>query len=267
MTTLRLGVVNYLNALPVHYSIIKGLFHLPCELVYGTPVELNQKISKGDIDISLVSSFEYALHSSQYYVFPQLSISADGPVRSIYLFTKSPLESLEGRIYLTSHSHTSLHLVQYLLKEHNTTYIFGERPDVSEIDGEMLIGDEAIRCFYNPRFPHVYDLSELWKQRTGLPFVFAVWIVRREIFEKYSDTVREICQTLGDSRDTGKTAYQQMAQEYYQGVFPKVEDCVRYLTNLRYDLTPLFQEGFLRFQECCLEMGFLEKVSPLEFVP
>lgn len=263
---LKLGLVDYLNALPIYYAILKGEFQLPCDIVKATPVILNQKIARGELDISLVSSFEYAQRSQRYYLLPQLSISADGPVRSIYLFTQTPLKSLKGNIYLTPNSYTSIHLVRYLLRKQNVGYIYDRKKASGDLCGEMLIGDEAIHKYHKHRFPYAYDLSQLWKEETGLPFVFAVWVVRREVFEKNPELVRQICGTLIQSRRKADELYHQMAGDHYRELFPTIDDCLSYLKNLRYDFSSSFQEGFLFFQKCCYELGFQERVSPLEFI-
>ncbi|MGK5093604.1 menaquinone biosynthesis protein [Deltaproteobacteria bacterium TL4] len=266
-TPLKLGIVDYLNALPVYYDLLSGRAHLPCELVRGTPAALNLKIAAGELDVSNVSSFEYAQHFEHYYLLPHLSISADGPIRSIYLFCQTPLAQLEGTLYLTAHSQTSIHLLQYLLKDHPVTYLKGCRPEtMGTLQGELLIGDEAIKSFYKPRFPQVYDLSFLWKEQTQLPFVFAVWVVRREVFDQRPEEVRHLCRTLIHSRESATSQYHKIAENYALGVFPTIEEGVRYMKNLCYDLTPPLMEGFLHFQKCCQELGFLEKVAPLHFI-
>ncbi len=263
---LKIGVVDYLNSLPIYYLVLKGELPLSCEFVRGVPVELNQKMGLGQLDISLISSFEYAKHPNHYSIFPHLSISADGPVQSIYLFTQKPIESFSGRIHLTPHSYTSIHLLQYLLRKHDVQYLWERPASLNQMEGELLIGDEAIRTFYQPRFPHSYDLAAWWKRETDLPFVFAIWVVRREVYDREPESVHQICQTLIQSRQASRKLYPQMSEERYHGIFPTAAACTHYLENLEYDFSPRFQEGFLRFQQYCCELGFLQKVAPLRFI-
>ncbi len=117
---LKLGVIDVLNVLPVYYSILSGKINTPCEIIQGKVTELNNKLNCGDIDISVISSFEYATNPELYYILPQLSVGADGPVRSIYLFLEKPLEQIVAgdTIKLTEFSLTSVHLIQYLLKNY-----------------------------------------------------------------------------------------------------------------------------------------------------
>lgn len=261
----KLGVMSVLNVLPVYYGILNGSIAVPCETVPGKVTELNQKLHQGEIDLSVISSFEYARNAEFYYLLPDLSISADGPVRSIYLFLDKPIEQLDGDyIRLTAFSMTSVHLIQYLLKDHNVQYT----RDANEAAvGELLIADEAIRRYYEKKDAYVYDLSSLWRDNTGLPFVFALWAVRRDSFEKNPALVHEIYKSLIKSkRDTG-TLYHSMAADYHEGIFPTSEECEWYLKNLRYDLSEKYQEGFLRFQHEMMNIGKLPTIRPLVFLP
>lgn len=267
MSYLKLGIIDYLNVLPVYYGIMKNHFPVEWIPVQGTPVELNQLIAQGDIDISVVSAFEYAIHSDQYYLLPNLSISANGPVRSIFLFSQIPFSQISGPVGLTPTSASSLHLVKYLLRNHDVSYFFADRKGTKDKIAEMQIGDEAIRTYYSRVYNYTYDLSNLWKEETGLPFVFAVWVVRQEAYDREKDKVHTIYQTLLRSKSEASNHYEAMAQEFNKGIFPTNHECMSYLRNLRYDFSESYQKGFLLFQQYCVELGFLEKTTDLNFIP
>ena len=261
---LKLGVIDVLNVLPVYYGILKNKIKLPVEIVKGKVTELNNKLNSGDIDISVVSSFEYAKNHHLYYILPNLSVSADGPVGSIYLFLDKPINKLSNdQIKLTAFSFTSVHLIQFLLSDYNITYITNEK---DKCIGEVLIADEAIKRFYHNKDAFVYDLSELWKQKTGLPFVFALWCVRREVYQNYQDDVSIIHEALLTSKNSSKTYLPQMAEEYYQGIFPNRHSCEDYLRNLHYNFTPDYQKGFNLFQKEMVKIGKLSEIAPLKFI-
>ena len=263
--TLKLGVIDVLNVLPVYYSIISNQIKVPADIVKGKVTELNQKLENGTVDISVISSFEYARHANLYYVLPSLSVGADGPVHSIYLFLDKPLELMKGgRIRLTKYSLTSVHLIQYLLKDYSIEYITDPEQNV---DGELLIADEAIKRFYRKDYSYCYDLSTLWKELTGLPFVFALWCVRKDSFRKDPSAVIKIQTALIDSKNNAEKFWSQMADEYHRGVFPDKDNCLKYLKNIHYDLNPLFQKGYALFQRKMVEIGKLEKTAPLELLP
>ncbi|MBF0286170.1 MAG: menaquinone biosynthesis protein [SAR324 cluster bacterium] len=262
---IKLGIIDYLNVLPVYYGFLKKHFSIEWEAIKGTPTELNQQIAAGQLDIAVISSFEYAQNPDFYYLFPDLSVSANGAVHSIFLFSHIPLEELTGPVGLTRTSATSVHLLKYLLRNHEVTYFFSQDDDKKQT--ELLIGDEAIRMYYTSQYPYAYDLSLLWNQETQLPFVFAVWVVRREIFEKHPQEVIKIYHYFLQSKQESVLFYDKMAAEFNRGIFPSAHACTDYLKNLRYDLSPSFQAGFLLFQQYCVELGFLKKVAPLQFFP
>ncbi|MBU2515616.1 menaquinone biosynthesis protein [bacterium] len=262
---LKLGVIEVLNVLPVYYSIIKGTVKTPCDFSTGKVTELNKKLERGEIDVSVVSSFEFARNPQKYYIFPNLSVGADGPVRSIYLFLKKPLEQLNGDlIKLTEFSLTSVHLIQYLLKDLDVEFTQQKNPNAV---GELLIADEAIRRFYTKSDPYVYDLSELWKEKTGLPFVFALWVCRKDIFKTHSNQVIETYFALLESKKRSSDLYQQMALESYRGIFPDEKSCLEYLRNIHYELSFDYQQGFMLFQKKLFDLKKLNQVAPLEFLP
>src|SRR5437764_15437273 len=107
----RLGRIGYINCYPVYGAIDRGVTSLAAELVTGTPSELNDLLAAGELDLSVVSAVEYARHARDYILLPDLSISCDGPVRSVALFSRRTVGQLDGRTVLLSHSsRTSLAL-------------------------------------------------------------------------------------------------------------------------------------------------------------
>ncbi len=59
----------------------------------------------------------------------------------------------------------------------------------------------------------MHDLGALWKEWTGLPFVFAVWAARREYAEREPEITRKVHQAFLESRnlsleEVGKVAEQ-----------------------------------------------------------
>ncbi len=262
---LKLGVIEVLNVLPVYYGIIKGIVNSPCKIVRGKVTELNNALAEGKIDVSVVSSFEYARNYHLYYVFPNLSVGADGPVKSIYLFLNKPIQELDGdTIKLTEYSLTSVHLIRYILQDYNVQ--FTQEPS-DRASGELLIADDAIRRFYKKQDAFVYDLSGLWKEKTGLPFVFALWVCRRDVFDKYPGKIQETYKALIESKNRSKDLYRQMAVEGYNGIFPDADSCEDYLRNIHYELSENFQGGFLFFQQKLLLLGKLKQIAPIEFIP
>jgi chorismate dehydratase len=119
-------------------------------------------------------------------------VSCDGAVMSILLFSKVPIEELNGRkVALTNTSATSQALLRILLnrKYHLSPEYFESPPELGsmllEADAALLIGDDALRSNYRLKDRlYVYDLGQEWKDHTGEAMVFAVWAVRREFAQR-----------------------------------------------------------------------------------
>lgn len=189
---MRIGRIGYINCAPVYGAIDRGIVTLPqdAQLVTGTPAELNDLLVAGELDLSVISAIEYARHSKQLVLLPDLAISCDGPVRSVALFSKQAVGRLDGQtILLSASSRTSVALLELLCRE-----VWKIRPKFAEARAEtqdldalaglpheavLVIGDPALTLAARGTYPHRYDLGEEWKRWTGLPFVFAVWAARR----------------------------------------------------------------------------------------
>ena len=166
---LRVGKVGYLNTLPLFYRF-EGF-----DTVEGHPSELVKLLREGKIEAGIVSSVEYFFNPESYWVLPNISVSSRGSVCSVLLLSRKPLEEVR-RVRITPSSLTSRYLLIYILRE---VY----RLRVEEVgegeDAFLAIGDEAIQL--RDSYPYAYDLGEEWFRQTGLPFVFALFLVRREV--------------------------------------------------------------------------------------
>ncbi len=99
---LRLGRIDFLNVLPIYYPLEAGIIANPFAIVPGVPSELNELCANGALDISPVSSIEYARRAGLYYIVPDLSINSAGEVKSVLLLSRMPIERLSGKTVLAS---------------------------------------------------------------------------------------------------------------------------------------------------------------------
>lgn len=181
-TKLRLGRIDYVNADPFfcEHGAPGALEVLPAK-----PSSLNADLVAGRLDLSWISSIELARHARDLLLCPRFCIAAPGPVLSVVLASPVPLEELAGStVWLTRFSSTSICLLRVLLDglglevNYRTYDHRGPLPDAPT----LLIGDEALRHGSRLRDErHVYDLAELWREQTGLPMVFAVLAMRRDL--------------------------------------------------------------------------------------
>lgn len=175
---LKLGRARYINCEPVYYALEHGIVPAECEIHDGTPAELNQRLRSGDLDVSVISAMEAALRPEMYRLLPDLAIACDGPVESVILASKRPVDELDGLpVTLSRHSLTSVYLVRLLLeKAYHVRPRFVAEAEAAEAVACLTIGDEALRL--GRQYRNSLDLGKAWHALTGLPFVFAVWAVR-----------------------------------------------------------------------------------------
>lgn len=252
---MRLGRIAYVNCYPVYGAIDRGIVSAPAELVTGTPSELNDLLAAEELDVSVVSAVEYARNAAAYHLLPDLAISSDGPVQSVVLFARRPVEQLDqGTVLLSASSRTSVYLLQLLCQDvWRIRPRFAEaRAEASDLDAlaglphdaVLVIGDPALILAARGTYPHRYDLGEAWKRWTGLPFVFAVWAARRGTDP---EQVRETHAALLQARGWGLSHLDDLAAQAAHVTGTGAEACRAYLSGLDYGLSYRHLEGLTSF--------------------
>lgn len=259
----RIGMVNFINTAPV-YDVWKRTVQQPgWQVVEAPPSELNRLLYSGELDLGIVSSHEYASHPDRYRILAGLSISATGPVGSVFLFSRIAPEKLAGRLLLlSSQSQTSVSLVKIILEEflhvfprYETGGVLDSRDGMEEASGVLAIGDEALRLAGEGRYPYVLDLGEIWFENTGLPFVFAVWAVRRDFCEKFAPSVRAIRRELLRCTAQGRGELVEISGRVAGRIPMAADKCYEYLRDMEYDLGPLKQKALKLFIEYLVARG------------
>ncbi|MFL6504496.1 MAG: menaquinone biosynthetic enzyme MqnA/MqnD family protein [Candidatus Udaeobacter sp.] len=190
MNSLHVGCVKYLNARP----LIRGW---PGNVEFDHPSALCQRLAEGQFDVALVSSFEF-LRNPIYRIVDDVSISSDGPVYSVIVAHRGEFSDIE-EIELDPASTTAVNLLRCLLAELGLTpRLIGSSSESAESSrARLIIGDQAIRFRQNHGDAfEFWDLGEQWKKLSGLPFVYALWLIRPEIPD-----VKSIAQRLRELRD------------------------------------------------------------------
>jgi len=273
---MRVGRIPYINCYPVYGAIDRGVVRLDADLVDGVPTDLNRRMSEGELDISVVSAVEYARDSQRYLLLPDLAISCDGPVRSVMLFSRRPATELTGRNVIVSRSSmTSVALLELLFENvwrAKPRFVPGdaEVSDVveaedSEADARLVIGDAALVLGSNhrQRFPHVYDLGQMWKEWTGQPFVFAVWVAQRSTHVKEALVAHA---SLIASRDWGLKHLPELAEQAHRATGVARQVCDVYLSGLDYGLSYPHIAGLTEFYRRLVERGRIPN-GTLTFLP
>jgi len=240
LPNLRIGCVRYLNARPLIES-----YDGP--VTFAHPSELADQLNAGELDVALVPAYE-ALRHPECVAVDGVAIASRGTVWSVILAYKGALEEIR-RLALDPASRTSAHLCKVFFAEwgkHIPEY--ASAPDAAR----LLIGDQAIAFRESPGY-HILDFGEEWLRRTGLPFVFAVWLIRPEVKNapEVADVFREIARR-GRSK----------IRERHTGF------ALQYLTEyIRFDVGAEEKCGLERFRELLCKHGYLPPGgSSLRFV-
>ncbi len=189
MKKIGLSAVSYLNTVPIINGIRDFSFSHDVEMSLDVPSECARKVVEGEVDLGLVP-VAVIPEVANAEILSDHCIGSDGAVRSVILAGNVAADSM-NTIFLDPESRTSVNLVRILAREH-----WGIAPEwadaypgfedrIKEQQGAVVIGDKALRKAGN--FNHVYDLSASWKELTGLPFVFAVWLANKSLPESFKE--------------------------------------------------------------------------------
>ena len=273
----RLGCVKYLNARP----LIRGW---PGQVVLDHPAALCAQLARGELDVALVSTFEF-LRNPIYRIVDDVSISSAGPVYSVFVAHHGDISEVE-EIELDPASQTSVNLLRCLLGElglaprvvvarstsasvearvltrgtASSARTAAETAASTARRAQLLIGDQAIRFRQEQGDKFKYwDLGEQWSRLSGidLPFVYALWLVRPEVSDP-----RAIGDRLRALRDENLAKIYSVIAEEKE--FDR-EFCARYYReHLRFTFGEKEKEGLREFQRLCQKHGLLPK-GEIEF--
>src|SRR3954462_11622703 len=224
------------------------------EEVVGVPTDLNRKLVAGELDTAPISSIEYARNAETLRLLPRLCVSSEGAVDSIQLVSRVPLERIRT-VGVTPESATSVVLTKVLLPDAEHV------PLGEEAEAKLLIGDAALKSAFEDPTPH-HDLGRLWRERTGLPMVFAVWAARDDA----PDGLGELEDALVASVRLARAEPEKLAQEASERYGYPPGFLARYFEKLRYSFGPRERAGLLTFLELARDVGELDVVPELRFV-
>ena len=250
----RVGCVKYLNAQP----LIHGW---PGPATFDYPSTLCRQLAAAELDIALVSAFEF-LRNPIYSIVDDVAVASNGAVYSVFVAYNGSVADIE-EIALDPASSTSANLLRCLLAEAGLKPRL--RADAAVASGgvpagsaKLMIGDQAIRFreSYSDDYSF-WDLGAEWKRATGLPFVFALWLIRPEVEE-----AAILAEQLRALRDANLKALENViaAQKDFSPEF-----CATYFRDfLRFHLAEPEKKGLLLFRSLCQKHGILPpKVAPL----
>jgi len=268
-----LGRIDYMNVAPVYYGIDNSLLPMHrIHVISGPPSTLNQMMSDGRLDISPVSAAAYAKNAREWMILPDLAIACHQRVLSVLLVSRYSLEALSGkRILITDESASARDLCRLIfsLKGIRPEFIVGKVKRLSQlpkdIDAALVIGDSALSQRWERVFPHIHDLGTLWWHMTGLPFVFAVWAVRKEFARKHPERVAAVLALLKASRDLGYKNMGSIVEKACARLGIDVSTARLYYKSLVYHLADHEIQGLEMFCKGLYQAGITADAAPIYF--
>lgn len=258
---LRVGAVSYLNSKP----LIEGFSDaLPsASLLLDVPSRLADELRQGRLDVALIPSVE-AFSDPDYVIVSDACVATHGPVMSVKLYSRVHPGKIRT-LALDEGSRTSACLTKVILSEqfgvqpHIETLPLNQGTEGTNADAILLIGDRAMHA-PTEKFHTVWDLGEKWLTWAGLPFVFAMWVARRDT------DLRGVGEALSAARDLGLKRIPQISQRECGplGLTPQVAE--HYLAhNLHFRLGSAERQGLQQFHELAAAQGLVPPESHLQF--
>ena len=263
----RLSIIDYLNAAPLNYGFKNGLGYEHFHLKFQLPSQCAEQLLRQEVDAALISSIEY-LRIPGLKIVPGLCIASPKRVRSVIILSKVPPEEIRT-LALDTSSRTSVVLAQILLRERYgvNAEAVDMAPDLDTMlarcDAALLIGDVAMRARREGLL--VLDLAEEWHSWTGLPFVFALWMVRAEA--PVLDVPGGVAPFFHKSLEMGQRNLTAMVDEAWRTIGWTKPELREYLTeNIAYSLGEAERDSLALFFEKAVAHGFAPELKPLQFL-
>ena len=247
----RVGSVPYLNAVP----LTRGL---ESQIVFATPARLAELLRQNELDAALLSLSEVLLRDA-YDVLDGVAVASLGEVKSVLLAHRRPLAQVD-EVYCDPASLTSVNLLRVLLAERGLHPHFKPLSDYETSrlpDFALLIGDPALDFLLGPHEHAVWDLGTAWYEMTRLPFVYAVWALRRGL------DYRPLCRQLLDAKDFGMETLDYIIQSRSEYTHDFRKDYLGW--HIHYHLGTDEKRGIERFMELLQKHG-LGPVHPPRYV-
>jgi cyclic dehypoxanthinyl futalosine synthase len=257
---LRVAAVGYLNARPLYEGLDRDPWSAQIRLDCATPTEVARRVAEDEADVALMP-VAAAASIGDLRAVRGCAIAARGAVRSVVLVSERPLEELD-ELSVDLSSRTSVVLARLVMRARlggREPRLLGASPreaidDVRGNRGALVIGDPALEI--EGRFEHVIDLGLAWKERTGLPFVFAAWFGRPGAISPEQERI------LVDARRAGLERRDAIADAHAERTGLPSASLRAYLRDaVVYDLGDDERRGLDRFYEEAAGAGLLPRTQ------
>jgi chorismate dehydratase len=270
MRRLRISAISYLNTAPLMWDFDHGEAAKDFDIFYSVPSSCAAALREGSGDIGIIPAIAYNSIPG-LVILPEVAIAARGPVRSILLISKAPLEKIRT-IATDNSSMTSVALTRVLFDKWwgGGREFRSQPPDLTamlrECDAALIIGDPALKV--DGSHYRVLDLAEEWRRLSGKAFVFAFWAVREAALDEMAPGL-DLAAIFQASRDHGlqPPALRQIAQEWSVRLGLTPAEVTDYLTNnIYYQLDRDCLQGMELFFRYAAECGAVDQRGAIHFL-
>ncbi len=261
---LKLGDVPFLNSKPLFYALERDLIPHKFIIEKHPPNILSRLLYEKKINLGLIPVVEL-IKKGGYKIITDISISSFGKVDSVILISKKEID-LVNKVALDKRSQSSSNLLrvifncfyglspEYVVKDYENNFL-------DEVDAGMIIGDAGLKYLYSNNDEYiVYDLGEIWTNQTGLPFVYAVLAVNREV------DLEDSINVLLESKKIGKQYIDEICENEHKKIGISFELCKNYISNrIKYDLGEQEVRGIKEFSNYLKDIGIKTEFDKLDF--
>lgn len=255
---------TYLNSAPLIWSFLYGPRHNQVRLIDALPAQCADLLSQAEVEAALVPVIEYQ-RIPDLAVVPDVCVGSTGRVRSVVLVSRRDNLKEIRSVALDDSSRTSATLIKIIFREfvgHDpdwTSHIPNLQRMLNENDAALIIGDPGMT--FSREGLRVWDMATLWKENTGLGFVFAMWMVR----ENAPGQVREI--DFATARDEGVEHLEEIVSRYENSIGLSRSEMREYLTqNISFRVDKDMRTGLERYFELAEKHQLINRLKPLRFV-
>ena len=264
---LCLGVVNFMNTTPLIYGLE---LNQGIELVPKVPSELINLVEQGEVDFALSSSIDYQQSSCDVSVLPVSALSSDGETLTVKVCSRVPLQDIT-EVHCDTDSHTSIVLLQIILQKQYGNSIKVMPKDLRSMiarnedlpEAVLMIGDKVVTSDLTSSHPYEADLGAAWKELTGLPFVFAVWLGQSDLL---SHKAKQAATAIDRQLRCNAQRIEQVVAKNAASRGWESNLALAYVTkHMDYSWTNEHEESLELFYKYAYELGLIEQNKPLAF--
>jgi chorismate dehydratase len=264
---IRVAASSYLNSAPLIWSFLQGPHEGSVDFVEAVPARCGQLLAQSTVEVALVPVIEYQRIAGGSLV-PNVCVGSRKEVLSVVLVSKNKrLEDIRT-VALDESSRTSATLVKIIFREFLerepewTTREPNLEAMLEQNDAALIIGDPGMT------FPrqglNVWDMAGLWRQHTGLGFIFAMWMVRGDAI---GATERARSVDFAGARDEGVAHIEEIVRSYQDKIPMRIQELRNYLTeNIVFNVDESMERGLRLYFELAFKHGLIESVKPLKFI-